>query len=249
MKGSVLSGWSAAWVQAAWTIRRLRRGRMLWVAGFFALGPIAFALLVVQSGRTVKWDDLFAPLLLLTGIVPPLLTAATTADEIEDRTFTYLWSRPLPRWSVLVGKLLAAIPLSMAILCLTTVICYQLAQRGVSPVDPWPALALPRALGAVSLAALSLSLVSGGIAILMPRHGLAVAYAYLLVLDLPLSAMPFSIAKLSVTHHILILGGASPSEATGSPGASAIWLLTIGALWLALGLWRLSRSEFSSDAK
>lgn len=247
-RGRVLGGWPAAVVQAVWSVRRLVRGRMLWVAAFFALGPIAFTLLVVQSGRTLQWDELFAPFLLLCGIVPPLFMASMMAEEIEDRTYTYLWSRPLPRWSVLLGKLLAAVPLAAAVLCGAIAICYQIGVGGASLGDPWPAMALARGLGAGLAAAVVLSMVSGGIAILMPRHGIGVSYAYLLVLDLPLGIMPFSIAKLSVTHHLVAIAGAHETSTT-SIGGSVLWMVGIGSFWLGLGLWRLARAEFSSGEK
>ncbi len=242
---NVMSGWSAVAVQARWTLRRLLRGRLLWVALLFALGPAAFTFLVVQFGRAARWEVLFPPVLLLVRIVAPLLSAALIADEFEERTFTYLWSRPLPRWSVLAGKLFGTVPVSVALLCITTIVCYQLGVRGAVPEAPWPALALPRALGAVSLSALALALVAGGIAVLVPRHGLGVAYAYVLVLDTSLGAMPFSIQRLSISFHADVLGGLEPPGEAASPGVSAIWLAGIGLFWLVLALWRLSRSEFT----
>jgi ABC-type transport system involved in multi-copper enzyme maturation permease subunit len=242
-----VSGWTAAGVQAGWTFRRLLRGRLLWVAGFFALGPMAFAAVVVQSGHTVKWSDLVATLLLLARVVAPLLSASLIADEFEQKTFTYLWSRPFPRWSVLVGKLVATVPVSVAILCAATLICFQLGQRGAD--TPWQAMALARGLGTVSLAAVSLALVSAGIAVLMPRHGLGVAYAYVLVLDLSLGAMPFSIAKLSISYHVQVLGALAPPGEAGPAAVSAAWLLGIGLVWLIVGLWRLGRSEFASSER
>ncbi|HKE19785.1 MAG TPA: ABC transporter permease [Kofleriaceae bacterium] len=247
-RASVLSGWSAARLQAGWTLRRIRRGRMLWLACLFALGPISFAFLVVAKAHHVKWDALFAPLVLLAGIVPPLLSASVIADEFEDHTYTYLWSRPLPRWSVLIGKLMATVPLAAAVLCVTAAICYQVGQRGAAPGNPWAPLTLPRGVAAMAMAALAISLASGSIAVMMPRHGLGVAYAYLLVLDAPLGAMPFSIARLSITYHVSVIGGLKQPE-DGSGGASALWLCGIAGFWLALGLWRLARSEFSSDAR
>lgn len=247
--GRPLSGWTAARLQGGWTARRLLRGRMLWVAGFFALAPIALAAVLVQVAHEVKWDDLFAPIAILCGIVPPLFTASMVAEEFEDRTYTYLWSRPLPRWSVLVGKLLATAPIAAALLAVTALVCYQLAHRGETAAHPWPTAAAGKAVLAVSMAALTLSIVAGGIAVLMPRHGIAVAYAYLLVLDIPLGAMPFSIAKLSMTHHVVTLGGVRDGSPDASPTAAAIWLLGIAAFWLVLGLWRIGRSEFASSEK
>jgi hypothetical protein len=72
-----------------------------------------------------------------------------------------------------------------------------------------------------------------------------VAYAYL-ILDLSLAAMPFSISNLSLIHHIQIVGGLTPHELATSPASSVIWLAGMSLFWLALGLRRLSRSEFAS---
>ena len=58
--------------------------------------------------------------------------------------------------------------------------------------------------------------------------------------------MPFAIANLSITHHILIIAGTATKPAS-SAGTSALWLLAIGAVWLAIALVRLSRSEFSAS--
>jgi len=66
------------------------------------------------------------------------------------------------------------------------------------------------------------------------------------VLDLPLGTMPFSLANLSLSHHIRIVGGLDRS---GSATSSAIWLLGIGLAWLIVGLWRISRSEFATSEK
>ena len=45
---------------------------------------------------------------LLLTVIPPILVASSIADEIDDKTSAYLWSRALPRWSIVLGKFLAA---------------------------------------------------------------------------------------------------------------------------------------------
>jgi len=248
--GRVLSGWAAARLQAGWSARRFLRGRSLWVAAFFALGPIGFAAVAARTGHAVRWVEFVAPLVLLSAIVATLFTASAVADEIEDKTFIYLWSRPLPRWSMLIGKLMATAPLTIAVLAAAAAIAYQLGAAAADPARPWPAMALLRLLGAMAAAAVALSMVSGGIAALVPRHGLGVTYGYLLLLDFPVGAMPFSLANLSLLRHITIAAGAEATgTGPGSPAGSAAWLFGIGAFWLGLGLWRISRSEFGSGER
>jgi ABC-type transport system involved in multi-copper enzyme maturation permease subunit len=216
------------------------RGRTVWVAWIFALLPIAFTIALAQSGRGAPADQLFGPLVMLIGVLAPLFMASSMAEEIEDRTFTYLWSRPVPRWTVVVGKLLAAGPLSGGILAFSVAACYAFADSG--------AIAdLLRAVIAAFAGAFAICGVSAGLALIAPRAGLGATYAYLLALDLPVGAIPFSIRNLSVTHQIRQIAGVS--GAGDEAWIAALWLFGVGGLWLAIGLWRLSGAEYSASAR
>jgi ABC-type transport system involved in multi-copper enzyme maturation permease subunit len=213
------------------------RGRTIWVAWTFAALPVVFTIVVAQAGRARDWGDLFGPLVMLAGVLGPLFMASSLAEEIEDRTFTYLWSRPVPRSSIVLGKLMAAAPLSGGILAVTVVVCF-LASRGGTPGQ------LARGVAAAVAGATATCAISAGTSLLLPRAGLAVTYAYLAI-DLVIGAIPFSLRNLAVTHQIRQIAGVGSGG--GEPvWIAAAWLIGVCAVWLALAFVRVARSEFTS---
>jgi len=233
-------GFAAALIQARWSALRMVRGRTVWVAWIFALLPVGFTMVMAQSGHSAAWKDVAFPLSMLIGVIAPLFMASSMAEEIEDRTFTYLWSRPIPRWSVVVGKLMAAAPISAGILSVSTAACFALAEGGTPDL-------LARGVAAALCGAVTTCAVAGGLAIGVPRAGLGATYAYLLALDYPVGWLPFSLRNLSVTYQVRQVAGAG--EVDGGVVPAVFWLLGIAALWLAIGLTRLARAEFSSGER
>jgi len=239
--GAELGGLAATMIQARWNARRMLRGRIVWVAGLFAALPVAYTFLAGMN-NVAAWSDIFPPLVMLAAVVAPLFMAASMAEEIEERTYTYLWSRPVPRWSVVMGKLVASIPIAGGIVALSVVGCYA-AGKGASSEQ------LVRGIAAVAAGTITACSVSAALAILLPRAGLAVTYAYLLALDLPVGAIPFSIRNASITHEIRLIAGVSGVEPEPPITHGVLWLAGISAFWLAIAFWRLRRAEFSSGEK
>lgn len=235
-----LGGLEASLIQARWTAKRMVRGKTIWVAWIFAVLPVLLAMTMKQAGKPLEWKEMFVPLVMLAGVLAPLFMASSMAEEIEDKTFTYLWSRPIPRWSVVIGKLMASIPIASGIMCGAVAICFFFAKEGTTDM-------LVRALAASVAGATAMCMVSAGLAILVPRAGMAVTYGYLLVLDLPIGAMPFSLRNMSVTHQIREVAGVGGED---KPlWITLIWLAGIGGFWLAIAFWRLLRAEFSTGDK
>jgi ABC-2 type transport system permease protein len=124
MKGTRMSFWSASR-----RVMDLSLGEMLWSRRtiFMALvvgGPVILAVIVRVletfgmpalrlNGQRVGGMGVFGVMiwmLFLRFIVPVLgvfYGTSLMADEIEDKTITYLFTRPIPRGAVLVGKYLA----------------------------------------------------------------------------------------------------------------------------------------------
>ena len=122
--GRPLSYWSAAR-----RVMDLSLGEMLWSRRtiFMALvvgGPVILAIVVRVletmgmpalrvNGQRVVGINVFGVMiwmLFLRFIIPVLgvfYGTALMADEIEDKTITYLFTRPIPRGAVLLGKYLA----------------------------------------------------------------------------------------------------------------------------------------------
>lgn len=236
-----LSGLAAAGLLARLTLRRMLRSRALWVTVVLCLLPVLFAYAVVDPewrGRS-GWRETFTIAMGLLAIIPPLHLAPAVAEEVEDRTFTYLWSRPLPRWSLIAGKLAAIAPVLALLLCAGALLGFD-AAYGASA--PGAGETIARGVLGLSLGVLGAGCVSIGIGSLLPRQALATSIIYLLILDIPIGALPFSLKNLSITYHVRQIAGI---ETIPDPIPTAIlWLLGIAAAWLALGFWRISRAEY-----
>lgn len=208
------------------TLRRLRAGRAPWVLVAIAAAPVLFA--AATRGHSSA-EASFVIELLLLGIVPALLVASSIGEELERRTATYLWARPIARWTVLVGKLLALAPIAAALVALSW-----LATAAVATGKP------PDGASTIGLAsgAVALALVSAGIATLAPKHGLALAIAYVMFIDLPIGELPLSLSALSITHQVSTL-----AHAGGVAAAPLATMVALGGAWLAIGLWRVRRLE------
>ena len=227
-----MSGWSMALVVARLTLTRLFRGRAVWISIIIAALPMAFAAAINSRTNGKIADDILAFQMLQLAIVPAMFVASSIGEDIEDRTMTYLWSRPVPRWSVLAGKLLALAPLSALLVDASWIsACF------VGTHEPPSAISI----AGVAAGTMVTCFACAGIASLVPKHGMPLAISYMLFFDLPVGVMPISLAKLSITHEMrALIPGMNPD--TG-PEAGAIGLLVLALLWLALALWRVRRLE------
>ena len=124
----------------------LSLGEMLWSRRtiFMALvvgGPVLLALIVRAvdvfgmpalrvNGARVGGIGIFGVMiwmLFLRFIVPVLgvfYGTALMADEVEDKTLTYLFTRPIPRGAVLVGKYLAYLACTMLVVLPSVMLVY-----------------------------------------------------------------------------------------------------------------------------
>jgi ABC-type transport system involved in multi-copper enzyme maturation permease subunit len=153
----------------------LSLGEMLWSrrSVFLALvvgGPVVLAVVIrilsmsfgpVQiNGEGVGGGALFGMmiwLLYIRFIVPVLgvfYGTSLIADEVDDKTSTYLFTRPIPRRAVLFGKYLAYLICTVLLILPSVVIVYLLlAPMGGSIGQSFPALLEDLAMLAVGLAA------------------------------------------------------------------------------------------------
>src|SRR5687768_16272162 len=99
------------------TLRRLVRGRAIWVVMLIAFLPVMFAALAAAGGDSgdSDYESVGIVQLIVIALLPSVFVASSIGEEIEDRTTTYLWSRPVARWTIVVGKLLALAPLAAAL--------------------------------------------------------------------------------------------------------------------------------------
>src|SRR5688572_23732691 len=97
------------------TVRQLlTRGKLLVLLGLGALPPL-LALLFTFSDATVDPQEFLVGLynsLFLTVVVPVtalVFAASALGSEMEDGTIVYLLLKPVPRWKIVVSKLLPTV--------------------------------------------------------------------------------------------------------------------------------------------
>jgi len=209
------------------TLRRLTRTRALWVTLLISLLPAFLASLL--HGKAHVSDMTATAELIVTALLASVFVASSIGEEIEERTTTYLWSRPIPRWTIVVGKLIALAPITGLLAAGGWVLAMKWTN---TPVDLRPTLAF-------AAGGFALSFVAAGIALLVPKHGMSLSIIYLVIIDLIIGGIPASLQSISITHQVwLLVRGDDPSIIEPT-----ITMMVIAALWLVVGLLRLRRLE------
>jgi ABC-type transport system involved in multi-copper enzyme maturation permease subunit len=216
-------------VLARLTLTRVLRGRAVWVSAAIASFPLLFALAMrTKRDPSGLADDLLGFVQLLMAIIPAMFVASSLGEEIEDRTTTYLWSRPLRRWHVLAGKLVALVPIVCGLCVASWVVALALA--GGDPT-------LRGVLG-IAAGAATASLAGAALSLLAPRFGMALTIAYLLF-DLALGALPAALRGLALSYHTRVIAGVEP----GSVPTTVVELGVVALVWGAIATWRMNRLE------
>ncbi len=100
------------------TLRQLSGRWRLLIMSVLASMPVVMAVLLVRSSQAPSVQDFEMVVLggMLAGSISPLVVLAVAsaafASEIEDRTLANLTLSPIPRWQIVVPKLLAAVSVS-----------------------------------------------------------------------------------------------------------------------------------------
>jgi ABC-type transport system involved in multi-copper enzyme maturation permease subunit len=189
--------------------------------------------------------------LIFTGFLLPIwsLSFATEAlgSEREGRTLVWLFSRPLPRWSIYLAKFLALLPWSLGLnLGGFAIICYLAGEPGRLAFRLyWPAI-----FGA-TLAYSALYHFMGACF----RRAAVVALVYSFFLETILGSMPGYLKRISISFYTRCLMfdlaeghdvyTEKPSIYLPVDGMTAWWVLgTVTVFLLALGMWVFSRTEY-----
>lgn len=220
-----------ALVRLTWM--RVFRGKALFVCFFIALAPILIGF--AMRSRSEAGDVIAGAELIAMTLLSPVFVSASIGDEIEDRTSTYLWSRPLPRWVMIVGKLVALAPIAMILVALGYNLAMLLGTAG------FPTL---RSTLAFAAGAATVSTMSAGIATIVPRFGMAMSIAYIVLFDTGIGLIPASLQTISVTRQVRLLSGLSTlGDEAPAIVAPLVTMAILGGVWLAIGLWRVRRLE------
>jgi hypothetical protein len=254
---------------AALRIFDLSLGQMLWsrrsvFLAILAGGPVVLSVAIrlissltvlgpprVQGAR-IGGEALFGLmiwLLYIRFIVPVLgvfYGTSLIADEVEDKTITYLFTRPIPRASVLLGKYAAYLVCTALIVLPSVVVVYFLIVpiRGGSIGAAFPSLAADLAMLVVGLASYGalFSLVGSRL-----KRPLVIGLVFAFGWEPGVLLFPGYLRRLTVAYYLqALVPHAMPDDSAASlllriltevpsVGASllALAVLTTVALWLA----------------
>lgn len=211
------------------TLRRLTRGRAVWACVGIALLPF-FVASLFNSSRHLADVVITAQMFVLV-LLPPVFVAASIGEEIEERTTTYLWSRPIPRWSIIIGKLIALAPIATLLVVGGWVAAIMAASSKPPSGD---------SIVAFAAGGIAISIMSAGLATIAPKQGMVLAIIYLVIIDLAIGILPASLQNVSVTRQVTLMTGLSHPVEHVRP---LITMACIAGVWLVVGLLRLRRRE------
>jgi ABC-2 type transport system permease protein len=247
----------------------LSLGEMLWSrrSAFLALvvgAPVSLAaiarvvsMLATQSSFRANGQPVTGPvvfgvmiwLLYVRFIVPVLgvfYGTALIADELDDRTITYLFTRPIRRAAVLLGKYLAYLACTALLLLPSVMLVYFLIvpMGGGSIASGFPSLVKDLGMLAAGLAAYGSVFAWVGARLKRP---LVAGLVFVLGWEPGVLIFPGYLKQISVAYYLqTLVPHAMPDDSSGTalfgassavaaPGTSLIVLavITVGALWLA----------------
>ena len=204
------------------------------VNGAHLSGPIVFGLMI-----WVFFIRFSVPVLAV------FYGTALIADEVEDKTLTYLFTRPIPRGSVLVGKYLAYLVATLSVVLPSVVVVWLfIAPIGATLAESFLSLAKDLGMLVAGLAAYGGLFALGGARLKRP---LMFGLLYVFGFETLVLALPGSFKQLTVAYYLQgLVPHAMPTDSTVSviqsiflrlPGLteSLVGLVTIGgvSLWLA----------------
>ena len=258
-------------LRAAWIIftthlwRTVTSGRAL-LCALLALIPLGACFLISQfveeEGPPPPEATLLMGWFLLVQVLVPLVSlllgSAAVSEEVEDRTLTYLVTRPFPRPAVLLGRWMASMVFVTVLLGLSgyAVSNWLVALSGpgdgsvVLPEDFTAGLVRTIVLGGVVYSALF----AGAGAFLKRPVLMGLAYTFViefLAANAPVGTQRFTIqyylkSYLLGDHPELLdeLGRTFLRVELQTPADALQTLLMIFGATLVLGSWRMSRKQF-----
>ncbi|MGE5245648.1 MAG: ABC transporter permease [Betaproteobacteria bacterium] len=239
------------WSRRSVFLALLVGGPVLLAAGIRAATAVSFDAVQINGAR-VGGGALFGMIiwiLYIRFIVPVLgvfYGTALIADEVDDKTITYLFTRPIPRASVLLGKYLAYLVCTTLLVLPSVVLVYFLVAGlgGGSIAASFPALVKDLGMLAVGLAAYGAVFAFVGARLKRPLViGLVFAFGW----EPGVLLFPGYLRRLTVAYYLqALVPHAMPQDSAVSmlmqilravPSISvslaALAVITAGSLWAA----------------
>jgi ABC-2 type transport system permease protein len=206
------------------TLRQLSgRGRILIMAVLAAL-PAIIATIMLQSGDAPSVQEFEKAILsaMFAGSIIPLVVLAIAApafaNEVEDRTIANLTLSPIPRWQIVVPKLLGSITIAAPFILASALVTSYVAYLG----DPVAVTAVTTSAFVSVVLYAALFLWMG----LLTTQAIGAGLFYIVVWEGFLSGFISGVRMLSIRHYaIAVMHGIDPRRfASGNhiPLAAAV---------------------------
>jgi len=234
---------------------RLKRGRLRFAAAILLLLPLAGTAIALPFARDLFDNVLDIYFRFLLPFVPALGASAMVSEEIEGKTFTFIFARPAPRWTMVIGKYIAlCVPLSLAF-AVSIACAYGLSSlRGTGEdfANGLPHLA--RVLLATVLGVFVYGALAAVIGSWFTRHPFVAVMLYLLLVEALLGSTPVIVNLVALSWHLRNLAGLSLPETSFFASelhvplwSSTVTLTGIGGISLFLASLGVNGTEYRTD--
>ena len=185
------------------TLRQLSGRWRLLIMAVLAMLPVIIATLMLRSDSAPSVADFESAILsaMLAGSIAPLVVLAISApafaNEVEDRTLANLTLSPIPRWQIVVPKLLAAITIAGPFILVSA-----LATSWVAYLGDVRAVAAVTVSALVGVALYASAFVWLG---LVTTQAIGVGLLYIVLWEGFFSGFVSGVRLLSIRHHAIAL--------------------------------------------
>lgn len=196
-----------------WT--RLKRGRLKWAALVLLALPVVGTAVALPFARDLFDNVLDVYFRFLLPFLPALGASAMVSEEIESKTFTFIFARPARRWTMVVGKYLALVVPLIIGFAISITATYALSMLRSSGEDFSAGLGhLARVLTAATLGVIVFGALAAVIGSWFTRHPFLAVMLYLLLIEALVGSLPVIINLLAISWHLRNLAGLPLPEST-----------------------------------
>ena len=252
------------------SLRQMLGGKKIWILAVFLSLPILLLAVVLaasgfdfpeEPGVDVEGFALSAFLYVmypqsLCILASLLFGASLLAGEIEDKTLTYLFTRAMPRWKVLVGKYLATSFVLSGLILVSMSIAYVLCGFPIG-IRVWGALA-----ATVTSACFAFTALFCLLGLLVPRRAIPVGLIYAVIVEGILSVVPALVNELTISFYLRSMAWhiadvqlpsnavddfereVAPFVAGADVPTAALALVAISIVTLSVSAWLIHRREW-----
>jgi len=200
----------ALWTLYTLTLRQYLHGKRWMMIAVLFLLPAALAVLIRATAPNAP--EIFLEFLLAFLFIPQALlplvallhASGMIQDEQEEQTITYLLIRPIPKWALYLGKLVATLTTAVALTAFFTAIAYAAIYWGAKSPPPDVRFRCVVAVGVHSLAVIAYCCLFGLIS-LFTRRTLIVGILYAAIIEGLLANLPLGVRLLTVIYYARII--------------------------------------------